>query len=108
MDKKELGIFFKEKSRFFRGNLISLKISKNSLDQLKWAFVVSSAIKKNAVARNTVRRRMNEVAQEINPSIFKKFNIVVIFRLNDKKPPSFRALKDDMIRTLAICGALSK
>ncbi len=74
--------------------------------QNKWAFVVSSSIKKNAVARNLTRRRMAEAADSLRDEIKKNHHFVFFFKLTGKKPPSYQKLKSDMIKTLSLCGAL--
>lgn len=107
LGRKDIELFFREKTRFYKGKLITLKIRKRSSNGIRWAFIISSTIKKNAVARNKVRRRMNEIAQILKESIHDGFDLVFLIKLNTKRPTSFLTLKDDMIHVLKLCGALS-
>ena len=105
LGKKELEGFFNNRSRSFPGDLLRLKVSPRD-GKSKWAFVVSSSVKKNAVARNLTRRRMAETATTFQDKITKNYNLVFFFKLESKKAPSFKKIKDDMIKTLSLCGAL--
>ncbi len=108
LNRKDLEVFFRGKTRFYKGSMLNLKIHKSANSKVQWAFVVSSDIKKNAVARNKTRRRMNDIAFKLQSSIIGGWDLVFMLRLQKKQPPSFKVLQDDMIQTLKQCGALSE
>ena len=105
MGRRDIGEFFKKKSRSFYGGLLRLKALPAN-GETKWAFMVSSSVKKNAVARNLTRRRMAEAAGDIQGKMKKGYYLVFFFKLENKKAPSYQGLKGDMIKTLSLCGAL--
>jgi len=105
LGKRDLEGFFKAKSRFCPGNLLQMRFLP-AAEATKWAFVVSSSVKKNAVARNLVRRRMAEIARDLGDQIKKNADLVFFLKLGEKKTPSYEKLKNDMIRILTICGFL--
>ena len=106
LGRKDIELFFREKTGFYNGKILSLKIKKRKDNKIHWAFAISSGIKKNTVARNLTRRRMNEIARDMNGYIQYGIDIVFLIKLNTKQPPSFHVLKDDMIHILKSCGAL--
>lgn len=107
LGRKDIELFFREKTKTYRGSVLLLKIKKRTTKKdVRWAFAISSAIKKNAVARNKTRRRMNEIAENLKGSIPAGLDMVFLIKLNTKQPPSFKTLKDDMIHILKSCGAL--
>ena len=105
LSKKDLEKFFKQRSRSFFGDFLRLR-ALLVISTTKWAFVVSSSITKNAVARNLTRRRMAEIAQSFDGKLKKDYHLVFFLKLISKKAPSFIELKNDMIKTLSLCGAL--
>ncbi len=108
LDTKALASFFRERSSFYKGALVTLRVRKTKNHSNRWAFLVSSTIKKNAVARNTTKRRMREIARALTPKVTTQgLDIVFLLKINSKRPPSFRALQDDMIQTLNQWGILS-
>lgn len=106
LGRKEIELFFREKTNSHKGRILLLKIKKRKNKNVRWAFTISSGIKKNAVARNKTCRRMNEIAKNLKGSIQEGFDIVFLIKLNTKQSPSFKILKDDMIHMLKSCGAL--
>ena len=106
LSKKDLKEFFGKRPRVFRGNLLLLRISPQNLGFSRAAFVISSSVKRNAPARNLTRRRINEVVRLILPEIKKGLDLVFSHKLENKKAPSFKALKDDILKLLSLCGAL--
>ena len=105
-DTKSLAAFFHAKSYFVKGSVVSLKIRKNRNNTTRWAFLVSSSIKKNATTRNLTKRRMREAAKKLIPIVKKGLDIVFLLKLYSKRAPSFTTLEDDMIQTLKQWGAL--
>jgi len=106
LTRTELSAFFARRFRVYRGDVVLLRVSRNNTKTTKAAFVVSSAIKRNAPARNMVRRRLNEVIRELHPRIIPGLDLVFSFALTKKSAPSFQSLKDDTIKLLSLCGAL--
>ena len=107
LGRKDIELFFREKTKTYKGSVLLLKIKKRTTSKdVRWAFAISSAIKKNAVARNKTRRRMNEIAENLKESIQGGLDMVFLIKLNTKRPPSFKTLKDDMIHILKSCGVL--
>lgn len=107
LSRKDIELFFREKTSFYKGKILALKIIRKKHNGIRWAFAISSGIKKNAVARNKTRRRMNEIAQILKGSAQKGVDMVFLIKLNTKQSPSFKVLKDDMIQILKSCGVLS-
>ncbi len=106
LDRKNLELFFRGKTSFYNGKNIILRIGRTKNKKVRWAFIVSSSIKKNAVARNKVRRRMNEIARELHNSINNEFDLVFLIKLNTKQSISFKTIKNDIIQILKSCGVL--
>ena len=106
MKRKEIEAFFKRRFRVYRAKTIILRVSENRLNVLKVAFIVSSVVKKNAVARNKTKRRMIEIVRGLFPSIKTGYDLVFSYKLESKKAPSFESLKNDIINLLILCGAL--
>lgn len=108
LTKKDIGAFFRSKTRLCAGFAIHLRFrhNANSITTTRWAFVVSSKVRKNAVARNTTRRRMAEIARHIQQNVAPGFDLVFFVSLRDKKALSTKQLYKDIIQTLQRCGAL--
>lgn len=106
LDTKALGDFFHHKPTFYKGTVLTLRMRKNNSSTSRWAFLVSSSIKKNAASRNLAKRRMREAAKKLQVSVKSGYDLVFFLKLDKKNDPSFRALQDDMIETLKQCGLL--
>ena len=106
LDRKKIESFFNSQYKTYKGKILTLKFRKNNSKKNNWAFIVSSSIKKNAVSRNKVRRRMSNIAENIQNTTNNGFDFVFITRLNTKIAPSFKILRDDMIQLLKLCGVL--
>lgn len=104
MTKKDIERFFAGRFKTYRAQKTTLRISKNNLNSARTAFIVSSAVKKNAVARNKTRRRITEVVRLLNLSPGKDF--VFSIKLEDKKPYSFKFIKEEIEKLLKLCGVL--
>jgi len=104
--KKDIERFFAGRFKNYKLNNILLRVARNESGAPKFAFIVSSSIKRNAVARNLLRRRMSEISKELSPGINKGLDLVFSFKLLQKKAVPFKQLKDDMIKLLSLCGAL--
>lgn len=106
LTKKDIGVFFRSPTRLCAGSAVRLRFRRSGHFIARWAFVVSSKVRKNAVARNTTRRRMAEIARHLQPIIARGFDLVFFASLQDKKALSTKKLRNDMIQTLQRCGAL--
>lgn len=104
MTKKEIEKFFAGRFKTYRATKTILRIQKNNLNSARIAFIVSSAVKKNAVARNKTRRRMSEITRKIdlNPGA----DLIFSVKLTDKRPYLFKFLKEEIEKLLKLCGAL--
>lgn len=106
LNKKDLKEFFNKRSRVFRGNLLILRVAQQNQGFSRTAFIISSAVKRNAPARNLTRRRISEVVRLILPNAKKDLDLVFSYKLENKKAPSFANLKNDILNLLSSCGAL--
>ena len=106
LTKKDIKIFFRSRTSYCAGSIVRLRTRRVIRPYTRWAFVIASKVRKNAVARNTTRRRMAEVSRHIQPKIPTGIEIVFFLTLLDKKAPSTKQLRDDMIQTLQRCGIL--
>ncbi len=106
LTRRELTAFFGRRFRVCRGEMLTVRVSRNGSSITKAAFVVKSSLTRNAPARNTVRRRLGEVVFELYSKITPGLDLVFSYTLEKRTAPSFRALKDDTIKTLSSCGAL--
>lgn len=106
LSKKDLKEFFNKHPRIFRGNLLLLRVVPQNQDFSRVAFIISSAVRRNAPARNLTRRRMSEITRSILPEVKKRLDLVFSYKLENKKAPSFRNLKNDILKLLSLCGAL--
>jgi|SRR3989344_394829 len=106
LSKKDLKEFFGKRPRVFHGNLLLLRVCPQNLGFSRTAFIISSSVKRNAPARNLTRRRISEVVRLILPEIKKGLDLVFSHKLENKKAPSFKVLKDDILKLLSLCGAL--
>ncbi len=104
LSKKEVKEFFESRPRVFYGRLLLLRVIPQK--EIKAAFIIGSAVKRNAPARNLTRRRMSEIVRTAIPDFKKNFYMTFSYRLKNKKAPSFKDLKDDIIKLLFACGAL--
>src|SRR3989344_9595611 len=97
LDTKALDVFFHQKSTFYKGTVLNLRMRKNNSPHNRWAFLVSSSIKKNAASRNLTKRRMREASKKIQSSTKEGHDLVFLLKLNKKQAPSFLVLEHDMI-----------
>lgn len=119
LTKKDIGVFFRSPTRLCAGSVVRLRFCRGAPARTergsarsgghpitRWAFIISSKVRKNAVARNTTRRRMAEIARHLQPIIAHGFDLVFFASLQDKKALSTKKLRNDIIQTLQRCGAL--
>lgn len=104
MTKKDIERFFAGKFRTYRAQKTMLRVSKNNSNFVRKSFMVSSVVKKNAVARNKTRRRMTEIVRSMN--LLPGHDFVFSLKLEEKKPYSFKFLEEEIKKLLRLCGAL--
>jgi|SRR3989344_4074772 len=102
LTKKDIERFFSGKFKSCKLGDILLRVGKNENSAPRFAFIVSSSVKRNAVARNLTRRRMSEISKELSPKINNGLDLVFSFKLLSKKAPSFGVLKEDMEKLLEL------
>jgi len=117
LTNKDIGVFFRSKTRLCAGSVVRLRFRRRAparteprsggCPATRWAFVVSSKVHKNAVARNATRRRMAEIARHLQPNVMRGLELIFFTSLQNKKAPSTKQLRSDMIQTLQQCGVLS-
>lgn len=102
LNRRELNLFFKKKSIFKKGTIVSLRYQNKQAYKPKAAFIVSGP-KKSAAARNLARRRISEiVAAEFN-RLPKNRDTVFFFKLGqDKKVPTNKEFKKDIINVISL------
>ncbi len=106
-------MFFKNKSGFFRGNVLSMRVGghgdtlSDKREAIKFAFVASGPVKRGATLRNLLRRRMNEIIRtnlKNTKTQNNSLNIVFFYKIKNgaksKDLPSYKFLKDDMMELL--------
>lgn len=119
LTKKDIKAFSRSKTRLCAGSVVCLRFRRyltantehrsvryGELPITRWAFVVSSKIRKNAIARNITRRRMAEIARYLQPKIIPGLELVFFISLQDKKALSTKRLRNDIIQIFQQCGVL--
>ena len=104
MTKKEIERFFAGRFKTYKAEKTILRVQKNNLNFARTAFIVSSAVKKNAVARNKTRRRMGEIVRKI--CLNSSADFIFSIKLTDKRSYSFKFLKEEIEKLLKLCGVL--
>ena len=64
--------------RNFREDRLVLKTADNGLKTVRFCFIVSHKVSKNAVGRNKIKRRLREIARSFLPRIADGRDIVMI------------------------------
>jgi ribonuclease P protein component len=104
IDRKGLNSFFKQKTGFTAGNLVSLRYIKNDLGKNRFAVVISfsggQAKKGRAVIRNLVKRRILEILRLTTFGSRYGLDMVFFVKINSKSAPKFTLLKEDIIYVL--------
>ena len=68
--KKDIERVFK-KGKGFKEEFLTLKITKNNLDQTRFGFVVSRKVSKKATLRNKIKRQLSELVRGKNKKLEK-------------------------------------
>jgi ribonuclease P protein component len=93
------------RGKFKSTALFSVHYLPNRLDFTRVGIVVTKKISKKAVERNLLKRRVREVAREIQPNIVGHYDIVISI----KKPlleKDFADLKSELVNTFQKAGLL--
>lgn len=100
LNRKDLNLFFKKKTGFTAGNLVSVRFMKNSLNINRFAVVLtfSGGIPKKgrAVKRNLIRRRILEIIRLAIGKLGSGLDIVFFVKISNKSTPKFNELKEDI------------
>jgi len=68
-----------EKGKSYRDDFIKIRFLKNGLEITRFGIVVSSKISKKAVARNRIKRRLEEIIHSRLDQVKSGFDIVILF-----------------------------
>ncbi|KKR03914.1 MAG: Ribonuclease P protein component [Parcubacteria group bacterium GW2011_GWF2_39_13b] len=94
-----------KKGRNFGEKFIVCKAARNGLDFSRFGFVIGLKIEKRAVARNKLRRQLQEIARTAMGSIKKGFDIVV-FPKKEAKARDYEELKQAFLAALKKAGIM--
>lgn len=86
----------RQKGVFGAGVFLKVKITKSSISQNKYGFVVSNQVSKKAVKRNKIKRRLKAIIRGLDADIKNKLNIIII-ALPAAQNADFNELKRDII-----------
>ena len=104
LSRADLGAFFRKRSKFAAGKLVSAGFIENNLKYSRFAFVVSFEDKQKrkgrAVLRNLLRRRMSEIIRAKAENIKTGMDIVFFIKLKNQKP-TYEDLKEDILYVLS-------
>ena len=75
--KKDIERVFR-KGENFKEDFLILKLAKNSLNKVRFAFIVSQKVSKKATIRNKIRRRLKDLAQSKLKKIKKGMDVLLI------------------------------
>ena len=100
LGKKELKRIFKSKTRYFRGNILTVRTIPNKKNITRFAFVVSGPKNRAAALRNLTKRRMSAAVENMK-NIQPGLDIVLFIRLEGREVPSFAVIKSDIYNVLA-------
>ena len=76
--EKDLSRVFKSRKKFSDGKSLILKISENNLEFSRFAFVVGKKVSKKAVQRNSIKRKLSEIARTQMPGLDKGWDLILI------------------------------
>ena len=100
IDRRGLEVFFSarggSKPRSFYGKIVAMRARRNNSTTNRFAFVVSGPKTRAAHLRNLARRRMAEAVRTMLKIIPPGRDVVFFLKLNERKVPSFAALKEDI------------
>lgn len=102
LGRKDLGIFFKEGSRYIRSGSVALRARKNGLKKARFAFIVTGPKNRGAVLRNKTRRRLNDAAGLLLDKALPGWDLVFLVKLEKRDTvPSFKELKLEIEHVLS-------
>lgn len=100
LGRRDLDLFFRKRSKFTKGDVISARFTENNLNYSRFAFVVSFEDKQKrkgrAVLRNILRRRMSEAVRSFADDIKPGADMVFFIKLKDRTAPKYAELKEDI------------
>ncbi|OGF62995.1 hypothetical protein A2926_04545 [Candidatus Giovannonibacteria bacterium RIFCSPLOWO2_01_FULL_44_40] len=99
--RKGLERFFKLKSGYFKGALLTARARRNNLAFNRFAFVVSGPKTRAAHLRNLAKRRMAEAARSVFGAAKPGRDVVFFMKLADRAVPPFAEIKEDIKNVLS-------
>lgn len=79
--------------RFFNSNQLSLKILENGLDEARIGIIVGKKFSVLAVERNSLKRRLREIARQKIKQIKKGWDVVIMAKQSQNKVKSSETLE---------------
>ena len=105
LSRADLDAFFRKRSKFAAGKLVSARFAENNLKYSRFAFVASFEDKQKkkgrAVLRNLLRRRISEIIRIMSENVKAGLDIVFFIKLKNQKAPAHEDLKEDILYVLS-------
>lgn len=95
---------FKNSKPVYTENLI-FRASKGR-DITRFGFVVSNKIDKRATRRNSLRRRLRSIVQELMPGIAGGYDVAILVKKDFSFPYEFKEIKGQVVEGLKKVGLL--
>lgn len=93
---------WKERGRYIRSGVVTLRARKNGLKNTRFAFIVTGPKNRGAVLRNKTRRRLNDAVGLLMDKAPAGWDLVFLVKLIDRdKIPSFKELKSETENVLS-------
>jgi len=74
-----------KQGHLIKGDFLSIRTKKNSVQETRFAFVVGGSVDKKAVVRNTIKRRLRAAAARHISGLKHGFDCVVLARAEAKR-----------------------
>lgn len=109
LSRRDLENFFRKRSYYFRGALITARARRSRGPISRFAFVASGTKNRAAHLRNLARRRMAEAVQAMlkdvlagpDGAVGAGWDIVFFIKLPGRQVPSFEVIKKDIKNVLS-------
>jgi ribonuclease P protein component len=95
------------KSRTAKDGDLTMKVALNSLNTIRFCFIVSRRVSKDAVGRNKIKRRLREIARSSLSGLARGYDLLVIASPGAAKL-SFPETKSSLRRLFERLGLLVK
>lgn len=104
--QKDIDAVF-SKSGTAKDGYLTMKASRNSLDAIRFCFIVSHRVSKNAVGRNKIKRRLREISRSYLIDLVRGYDLLVIASPGAVKL-DFLETKNSMGRLFRRLGLMAK